>query len=129
LVWAACRGSSEGRLVTYVLSLDGVVIAALIGRVDPSRVEALTTVYDAAYSRYAPGKLLLSACLNWAFCESLEFDLRGGDFSYKRRWANEESLLFNYKIGNSTIYALGLRLPSTIPLLRWYRKRLISAAG
>ena len=122
LIGVSRRGGPEGRLVTFVLKIDDAVAATLIGRVDLHRVEAMTTTYDPAYRKFAPGKLLLGECLKWAANNKLEFDLRGGDFPYKRRWANREFMILDYKHGNSAFYAISIRLPSAVPILHWCRR-------
>lgn len=122
LVAVSSRGGPEGRLAIFVLKIDDAVAATIIGRVDQHRVEAMTTTYDATYREFAPGKLLLAECLKWAAHNKLEFDLRGGDFPYKRRWANRESMIHDYKHGNSAFYAISVRLPFAVPILRWCRR-------
>jgi CelD/BcsL family acetyltransferase involved in cellulose biosynthesis len=121
LVWAASRGSPRGRLVMFVLKLDDQLIATLLCRVDQIRIESLNTVYDAAYSQYGPGVILRGECLKWAFERQLDFDMRGWDLPHKRRWANRESSAINYEVANSTSYALCIRYPALMPLLRSYR--------
>ena len=122
LVGVSSRGGPEGRLAIFVLKIDDAVAATIIGRVDLHRVEAMTTTYDATYREFAPGKLLLAECLKWAAHNKLEFDLRGGDFPYKRRWANCELMIHDYKHGNSAFYAISVRLPFAVPILRWCRR-------
>jgi CelD/BcsL family acetyltransferase involved in cellulose biosynthesis len=106
---AASRTGPGGGIIIFVLKLADNIIATLICRVDKIRVEALNTVYDHAYSKYAPGKILWELSLKWACQHRLELDMRGGDFPYKRLWANRESYVTSYEIVNSRRYALYLR--------------------
>jgi CelD/BcsL family acetyltransferase involved in cellulose biosynthesis len=106
LVQAAVRSDPSGTVVVFALDLEDRIIATLICRVDKTRIEALNTVYDPAYSKYAPGKILMEESLKWAFHHGLQMDFRGGDFAYKRLWANSESFMISYEIANSRRYAL-----------------------
>jgi CelD/BcsL family acetyltransferase involved in cellulose biosynthesis len=121
LVWAAARSSPHGRLTMFVLKLNDQVIATLICRVDQVRVEALNTVYDAAYAKYAPGKILFGAVLNWTFEQRLDFDMRGGNDPYKKKWANRKSAAIGYEVTNSALYQTCLWIPSLTPFMRGYR--------
>ncbi len=121
LAEVASRSSHEGRIVVFVLKLDDQIIATLIGRVDKVRIEGLSTVYDADYRRYAPGRLLLCDVLRWAFERRLDYDLRGGDEPYKKRWANRESAVFTCEVVNSALYALYGWSPTVRPFIRGYR--------
>jgi CelD/BcsL family acetyltransferase involved in cellulose biosynthesis len=121
LVGAASRSSPQGGVVMFVLKLDDRIIATVLCRVDKMRVEPLNTVYDAAFSKYAPGKILWGFSLKWAFERNLEFDMRGGNEPYKKRWANRESEAITYEVANSVWYALCLWSPAMMPLVRSYR--------
>jgi CelD/BcsL family acetyltransferase involved in cellulose biosynthesis len=118
LVWTASRTSPHGRLVAFVLKFHDQVIATLICRVDKFRVEGLNTVYDAAYRRYGPGKILIGFVLKWAFKQGLTFDWRGGDEDYKKEWANSESTVITYEVAISALYKFCRRYPAVRPLVR-----------
>lgn len=121
LVLVATRGGPLGRIVVFALKLKGQIIAALLCRVDQAHVEAVITVYDEAYGRYAPGKILFIESLRWAFEHQLEFDFRGGNSRYKILLANRKSVIIDYDVAISRSYALGLRFPVIRPLIRSYR--------
>lgn len=123
LVWAASRGGPRGRVIMFALKLDDHIIATRLGRVDDICLEAVTTVYDPAYSRYAPGRILLLKCLKWAFEHGLEFDFGYGNQPHKRRWINRERLAITYEVPNSRSYALCYWIPVLMPLIHWHRRR------
>jgi len=101
LLTAIARPSPTGRFVMFTLKLEDQLLAVLLSRLDRVRVEGVITVYDPTYSKFGPGQLLWETCLKWACERRLEFDLRGGDFQYKRNWTNHESRATSYEIANS----------------------------
>jgi len=123
MVWAASRGAPRGRVIMFALKLDDQIIATELCRADDIRLEAVTTVYDPAYSRYAPGKILIQTCLKWAFEHGLEFDFGNGNQPYKRRWTNRERLAITYEVPNSMSYALCYWIPVLTPLIHWHYRR------
>jgi len=123
LVSAAARGGPQGCLLMFALKLEGQIIATMLCRADQSRLEALNTVYDPAYRRYAAGKIVTLACLKWAFERGLEFDFRNEDAPYKRRWTNRERQAFTYEVPNSMSYTLCHWVPVLTPLIHMYRRR------
>jgi CelD/BcsL family acetyltransferase involved in cellulose biosynthesis len=121
LVWTASQASPHGALMVFVLKVNNQIIATLIFRVDKFRIEFLNTVYDAAYRRYGPGKILLDHAIKWAFERGLTLDMRGGDEGYKKEWANSESTAITYEVDLSALYKLCRRYPAVTPLFRNYR--------
>jgi len=122
LVWVASRGSKPlGQIVIFTLKFNDQIIAAMLCRADRTHVEVLIPVYDEAYKRYAPGKILFIESLKWAFEHQLEFDFRGGSSPYKILLANRKSVIIDYDVAISRSYALGLRFPVIRPLIRSYR--------
>jgi CelD/BcsL family acetyltransferase involved in cellulose biosynthesis len=88
------RGRS--RLAVFLLSLDGAPVAALISRIDGSRVEGLILGFDDGYAAFSPGRLLTAECIRWALERGLECDFGYGDQPYKESWANERGLLATF---------------------------------
>ncbi len=70
---------SRDGLTLFALRLAGRTIAAQLNAVDARRVEFLIGAFDAEWSRYSPGELLMQECLRWAFEHGLDFDFRIGD--------------------------------------------------
>lgn len=85
-----------GRLVVFLLSLDGAPVAAVLSCIDGSRVEALILAFDIRYAAVSPGQTLMAECVQWALERGLEFDMRMGDEPYKQKWANERDILATF---------------------------------
>jgi CelD/BcsL family acetyltransferase involved in cellulose biosynthesis len=83
------RMSVSGGLVMFVLTLDGVTIAAELGCLERQRVEGMIKTYDRDYATYAVGQQLTKRMVQWAFERDLEYDMRIGDEPYKEDWANQ----------------------------------------
>ena len=121
MVCAALRGIPRGRVIVFALKLDDHIIATLLCYVDDICLEGISTVYDPAYSLYAPGKILQLKCLKWAFEHGLEFDFGNGDQPHKRRWANRERSAITYEVPNSMSHAIGSWFPVLTPVINTYR--------
>jgi CelD/BcsL family acetyltransferase involved in cellulose biosynthesis len=98
---AAAQPCTEGRVMTFVLKLDDRIVAAQMSRVDARRIEMMNTIFDSAFAKYGPGHILIEGCLEWACERKLDFDMRIGDFPYKRRWANRECDAITYHVVNA----------------------------
>lgn len=83
---AAESYSPSGSLMTFSLKLDGIMIAAMMARRDSRRLEMLNTVFDENYLRLKPGHVLMHHVMQWSSMRRLDFDLRKGDYFYKRQW-------------------------------------------
>jgi CelD/BcsL family acetyltransferase involved in cellulose biosynthesis len=82
------RGAA-GRRSILALKLDGRLIAAELVSLDRRRVEMFVVAYDPDYARFAPGNLLRSEVVRWAFAQGLDYDLRIGGDAYKSDWSND----------------------------------------
>jgi CelD/BcsL family acetyltransferase involved in cellulose biosynthesis len=122
--WAALRGW----LRLAFLRLDGHPVAFQYGLEDGRRYYFLKGGYDVAFSRFAPGRLLLASMIERAFVERLElFDFGGEDEPFKREWANAARELVLIQV-----------FPRTLPgLVEWaafahgrpLAKRVLALAG
>jgi CelD/BcsL family acetyltransferase involved in cellulose biosynthesis len=101
LSMAAAAPGAEGQVMTFVLKLDDKIIAAQMSRLDARRVEMMNTVFDSTFGKYGPGQILLEACLKWSCDRKLDFDMRVGDFPYKRGWANRACDAITYHVVNT----------------------------
>lgn len=110
LVLGASRGGPNGRISVWSLKLSDQIIATTVIRVDKFHIEVLNSTYDAAFSKYAVSRILRLEILKWAFQRRLEFDMRLGEYSHKRLFANRETSVFKYEIANSVVGSLHLRL-------------------
>jgi CelD/BcsL family acetyltransferase involved in cellulose biosynthesis len=113
LTSVACGSSPAGSILTFTLNLNDQIIAALMSRVDTRRIEMMNTVFESEYGKYGPGQILMEECLKWALERRLDFDMRIGDYPYKRSWANSEREIIGYEFVNSRLgrgYSLYLRL-------------------
>lgn len=103
LTSVACDSSSAGSILTFTLMLNDQIIAALMSRVDARRIEMMNTVFDPEYGKYGPGQILMEDCLEWALEHRLDFDMRIGDYPYKRSWANSQREIIGYEFANSRL--------------------------
>jgi CelD/BcsL family acetyltransferase involved in cellulose biosynthesis len=81
------HAAPAGRLIAFVLRLDGRPVAAKIATVNDTRCEILLTVFDPAYAAHGPGQLLLADALAWCAQRGLPCDFRLGAEAYKYDWA------------------------------------------
>jgi CelD/BcsL family acetyltransferase involved in cellulose biosynthesis len=77
-----------GRRRIFVLKLNGQLAAAELVNIDRRRIEMFELAYDPAFGQCAPGNLLRSEVLRWAFARGLDYDWRVGGDAYKSEWAN-----------------------------------------
>jgi CelD/BcsL family acetyltransferase involved in cellulose biosynthesis len=83
--WAASRGS----LRLALLRVEGRPVAMQMGLEEEGVHFAIKASYDASYSRFSPGKLLMHAIVEGAFRRGLKsVELLGADEPYKQRWAS-----------------------------------------
>jgi CelD/BcsL family acetyltransferase involved in cellulose biosynthesis len=101
LVALAMRSDATGCVTLFVLKVDGVPIAAYLVSVDRSRVEYHVSAYDADWSPYSPGAILIEHLLHWAFDQGLDFDFRNGDQAYKFKWAKRSCDTAHWHVATS----------------------------
>jgi CelD/BcsL family acetyltransferase involved in cellulose biosynthesis len=102
LIRVAAERDEVGRVVLFVLKLNGRIISALVARTSRFSVEPFITTFDRAYGRFSPGQLLHENILEWAFMQRLEFDFRMGDQPHKKSWTNRASKVITYRFANSS---------------------------
>jgi CelD/BcsL family acetyltransferase involved in cellulose biosynthesis len=90
--------TQSGRLVAFVLALDGRTLAAQLGVVDDLRCEMFVAVFDPAFSAHSPGQLLLADAIKWCQEHRLTYDLRIGAEPYKYAWANGDCPATTYHV-------------------------------
>lgn len=81
---------SANPLVAFV-SVAGVPVAASINLVGPNSIEYFITTYDATFSAYSVGALLVDFLVRWSHANCRDFDFRPLHADYKARWANCET--------------------------------------
>ncbi len=87
-----------GRIGLFVLTLDGVLVAAQFNIVDGTRVESLIATYDERYSRFSVGNIINEECLRWALERGLDYDFRLGDQSFKLVWARRRRDIASFQV-------------------------------
>ena len=80
------------------LTLDGEIISIHWGVIYKKRFYyLLLSIKEGEFSRYSPGRLLISLLIRWSISKKLKtFDFTLGDENYKKSWSNKNSYLFNY---------------------------------
>jgi len=112
LVALAAREDTTGGVALFALKVDGVPIAAYLISAGRRRVEYYLSAYDAEWSPYSPGAILIEYLLQWAFERGLDFDFRIGGQAYKYKWAKGSCDTVNWHI------ATGKRGIPTVARLR-----------
>lgn len=84
------RCALRGWLRSFILYLDQVPVAHMVGMVYRDRYYALKTSFDEQYSKLSPGAVLAGYALEQAFAERLEvFDFLGVPSRWKDELAND----------------------------------------
>ena len=80
------------------LTLDGEIISIHWGVIYKKRFYyLLLSIKEGEFSRYSPGRLLISLLIRWSISKKLKtFDFTLGDENYKKSWSNKHSHLYNY---------------------------------
>lgn len=101
--WAA----SAGWLRLAFLRLDGAPIAFQYGLEHSGSYYFLKGGFDAAFLRFAPGKLLLRAMLERAFTSgAVKFEFCGEDEAFKREWTSTSHALLRLDAHASSVPGL-----------------------
>jgi len=91
---ASHRLLDAGRLRLWRLDADGDPIAIILCARGGDSVAFYTTGYDAAWSKYGPGRRIMARAIRGAIDEgAAEFDFLRGDEPYKREWGTEARAL------------------------------------
>jgi CelD/BcsL family acetyltransferase involved in cellulose biosynthesis len=106
------RLGSSGTVHACALQLDDKVIAAHWGLVAGARFYSLMPSFDAEWSRFSPGRLLLEELIAWSYAHGITcFDFGIGDESYKFEFRDAVLPLFRAVIpvtlaGSACVFAL-----------------------
>jgi CelD/BcsL family acetyltransferase involved in cellulose biosynthesis len=127
---------ARGRLVLWVLRLDGAPIAAEYHVRDGDTVYALRSDFVDRYRDASPGAYLNYQIIRTYFCEELRaYDMGAGDNAYKQRWANERRQLDTFTVFGRSAYARALyrveryAIPCVRQARRWWRRAATAGAG
>ncbi len=75
----------------FTLHAGGKLAAAHLAMRGPDRLHAWIIAHDDAFARYSPGCVLICDIIQWGPPQGfIEMDLGPGDFSFKRRLANQK---------------------------------------
>ncbi|MDA1161507.1 MAG: GNAT family N-acetyltransferase [Planctomycetota bacterium] len=106
---AILQGPSQHSARLSALRLDGQNIAMCVGLEAGGRYSYYAPTFDAEWSQYAPGDVLLSFIMEDAIDRGLSvFDFGLGDEAYKSRFATETREVFNAHLFESGV-ASGLK--------------------
>ena len=71
----------------FVMTLDGLPVAAYIMGLGHTCVNGLIGAFDPKYSRFAPGSILMERCVKWAWENRMDFDFGIGTEEFKGYWS------------------------------------------
>ncbi len=107
------------------ISLDGKIIAILLGFIHNNKYYAYLMTFDEEYYNLSPGKLLLNEKIKWCFehgDEVNEFDFSRGDSYIKSRWTqvNRQHQRLIYFKGSSYSQLIKTVVYKIRPLIKKY---------
>lgn len=87
-----------GNVHVSYLSLDNKILATHWGLVSSDRFYYLMPTHEGeGWDKFSPGKLLLEHLIKWSIDNNLKiFDLTVGDESYKKKWSNTVSPIYEH---------------------------------
>ncbi|MET0390594.1 MAG: GNAT family N-acetyltransferase [Polyangiales bacterium] len=96
---AARRLLEAGALRMYALRLDGQLLAVFYGFADTQRVYYYLGAFDATWSKYSPGALVLAYAIEQAIADGAkELDFLRGAEPYKYAWGAEDTFTHRYTL-------------------------------
>jgi len=102
------NGRAMGRL--FVVTLDGVPVAATVVGVGMTCVDGLIASFDARYAKFGPGSIVVEHVIKWAFDERLNVDFGVGAERFKAYWSrNNITGAWSAQIANSPWGVLAFR--------------------
>ena len=127
----ASRLWDRGEVQVSSLDLNGRPVAVHFGFVSQERYFYYMPSFDAAFSNYSPGRLLLMDLVRNSFDSGLrEFDFMAGADPYKYDWTKDQRVLYELSSFRSTPKGLALlglyharrRAGSSSMVRRWVRR-------
>ncbi|WP_031361203.1 GNAT family N-acetyltransferase [Caballeronia sordidicola] len=71
----------------FVMTLDGLPVAAYIMGLGHTCVNGLIGAFDSKFSRFAPGSILMERCVKWAWENRMDLDFGIGTEEFKGYWS------------------------------------------
>jgi len=84
-------GDAMARL--FVVTLDGVPLAASVVGIGESCVTGLIAAFDQRYSKYSPISIVIEHCVKWALEQGKDLDFGVGSESFKAYWSRDNITL------------------------------------
>jgi CelD/BcsL family acetyltransferase involved in cellulose biosynthesis len=73
--------------IIFVMTLDGMPVAASIMGLGLTCVNGLIGAFDARFSKFAPGSIMVERCVKWAWENRMDLDLGVGTEDFKAYWS------------------------------------------
>jgi CelD/BcsL family acetyltransferase involved in cellulose biosynthesis len=117
--------SADVNIHLSALILDEVILATHLGAVYEDRFYYLLPTFAAGeYEKYSPGRLLLEYLVNWSLYNKLNiFDFTVGSESYKKKWCNQEMLIYRHLSSNSIKGLLYVKIKQ---IILWGKNNIIT---
>jgi len=80
-------GDAMARL--FVVTLDGVPLAASVVGIGESCVTGLIAAFDERYSKFSPISIVIEHCVKWALEQGKDLDFGVGSESFKAYWSRD----------------------------------------
>lgn len=73
--------------IVFVMTLDGMPVAANIVGLGHTCVNGLIGAFDSKFSKFAPGSIMIERCVKWAWENRMDLDLGVGTEDFKAYWS------------------------------------------
>ena len=92
------KSGKAGRLAVFALYSGDRLIAAQINRVDAVSFEGCHMTYDPAFSKYAPGLILMKFALEWTFSNGMTLDLLFNHSEWKKDLSTDTCVVHRFRL-------------------------------
>lgn len=73
--------------IVFVMTLDGMPVAAHIVGLGHTCANGLIGAFDSKFSRFAPGSIMIERCVKWAWENQMDLDFGIGTEDFKGYWS------------------------------------------
>jgi CelD/BcsL family acetyltransferase involved in cellulose biosynthesis len=128
-------GDAMARL--FVVTLDGVPLAASVVGIGESCITGLIAAFDQRYSKYSPISIVIEHCVKWALEQGKDLDFGVGSESFKAYWSRDNitrTCSFRIAINRWGLLAIHTqetvrRLKTRAPQWQWSLRQIKPQAG
>ncbi len=102
LVNLLCPTQGDPMARLFVVTLDETPVAALIAGIGKSCIAELISGFDAAYSAFSPGSIVIEHFVKWTLQQRKDLDFGIGSESFKSYWSRDNIVItHSFRIANT----------------------------